>query len=140
MSRRNLLLALLAVVVAVELLVRDGYEDVIEVHLEVLQGLAGKMAAVAASGGRPTPNDLTEMIYPLERARGFLDEYRDQRQRESYRVFASLVDEYAGLVSAVDAARGEPERWQAFRGEVEPRVARIDGAAERVRASLSRES
>lgn len=140
MNRRHLLLGLLAIVVAVELLVRDGYEKVLDVHVDVLQGLAGKIGALASAGGRPTPNDLTEMIYPLERARGFLRDYRDEAARESYRSFAALVDEYAALVSAVDAARGVPEQWEALREDVARRARLVEESAARVRATAARES
>ncbi len=140
MNRRKLLLAVLAVVVAVELLVPDGYERVLTVHLDVLQGMADKMASLARAGARPAPNDLTEMIYPLERARQFLEQHRGQEKRESYTAFAAVVAGYADLVAAVDAARGVPAQWETLRPEIESRVATLASDVERVRALLDGEA
>lgn len=140
MNRRKLLLAVLAVVVAVELLIPDSYERVLSVHLDVLQGMADKMASLARAGARPAPNDLTEMIYPLERARQFLERNRSEEERESFAAFAAVVAEYAELVAAVDAARGVPAQWEALRPEIGSRVTKLASEVERVRASLDREA
>ncbi len=139
-TRRNVILAVLAVIVLVEVFGRDDYARVMQVHLDVLAAMAGKMAAVADVGKRPTPHDLTEIVYPLDRARQFVDTYEDHRSRESYGSFLDLIEVYQGFVLEVDAARGSPERWEQFRPLVDARVASIQAAVTRSRSALEAES
>lgn len=139
MSRRNLILAVLAVLIAVEVLVPDRYERVMEVHLEVLGGMAQKIGAIAAAGRRPTPNDLTELIYPLERARQFVDGYESYRDRGSYASFVELIATYEEFVDEIDSARSQPDRWDGFLPKVPAEVARIEAGVEQVRQALARE-
>lgn len=131
---------MLLLIVLVEVFVRDGYEKVAGVHVDVLSGLAQKMGGIADSGRRPSPNDLTEMLYPLTRARHFLDEYRDESGRESYHAFSDLVARYEHFVTAVDAARGTAESWEAFRPRAGDMLRSVDTAVERTRAALAESS
>ena len=79
------------------------------VHLEVLGGLAGKTAGIAAAGGRLTPNALTELLYPLDRARGFLRSYDDHAERASYAAFVEVVE--AGCRIAGGLGRRSGPDW-----------------------------
>src|SRR5262245_41670651 len=89
-----------------------SYGDVMRVHLEVLESLADKAAGNVAAGQRPTSNDITELTYPLQRARQFAYQYRSDSERESYRRFIAALDRYQAMVDAIDAARGDEARWQ----------------------------
>ncbi len=140
MTARNAILTLIAVVVLVEVFVRRDYARVIEIHVDVLAGMAQKSEAIAATGRRPTPNDLTELIYPLERARDFMDKYRDEADRASYVAFGELADLYESFTRAIDSARSLPQRWDEFAPQVPTEVARIRAAAARVRSALAEES
>ncbi len=140
MTRRNIILAVLALIVLIEVFVPDGYARVLEIHLDVLGGMAQKMSASAASGKRPTPNDLTELIYPLERARGFVGDYRGEEQRRSYIAFVELLDLYRDFVSSIDEARSTPERWQGFLPQLPARGLAVEEAVAGVRATLAAES
>jgi len=135
---RTRLLAALLLVVCAGCLWRS-YAEVMRVHLEVLSGMADKAAFNAESGRRPSSNDITELSYPLERARQFAYQYRSDAQRESYRLFVAALDRYQSLVNAIDAARGDEARWAAER----PRLAGLQqawrAAAEQTRAALERE-
>lgn len=116
-----------------------SYTDVMGVHLDVLSGMADKAAFNAAHGARPTSNDVTELTYPLERARQFAYQYRSYAERESYRRFVTALDRYQALIETVDAARGDEARWAAERFKlVELHVAWED-AAQQARAALDRE-
>ncbi len=137
MTRRRIILALLAVVILAELFMRDRYEQVIVVHIDVLHGMTLKMQSIAEAGRRPTPNDLTEMLYPLSRARQFVEQYRDESGRQSFRAFVEFVDAYEAMVTAVDGARGAVASWQAFRPRLDEMVLRVDAGAERTRALLA---
>lgn len=140
MTRRRLLLVIFAVVVLAEVWSRGGYEKVIRVHLDVLTGMTDKMAATVQSGRRPSPNDLTEMLYPLDRARQFVDQYSGYAERPSYAAFVAVVDAYATFVDAVDAARSTAETWEAFRARAPAMVRAIEAAAAGARAALAAES
>jgi hypothetical protein len=116
-----------------------GYADILRVHLDVLAGLADKAAANIAGGRRPSSNDVTELTYPLQRARQFLEQSRAESNRESYALFAAALDRYNALVTAIDAARGDEARWTAARPALEAEHAGFVTAVERVRAALERE-
>ena len=96
-----------------------SYDEVMRVHLEVLSGLADKAMVNAEAGQRPTSNDVTELTYPLQRARQFAHQYRGYAERESYQLFVAALDRYQALVETIDAARGDAARWAAER----PRLA-----------------
>ena len=48
-----------------------SYEHIMGIHLEVLADLTEKLVTKAEAGVRPRPNDITELSYPLHRARQF---------------------------------------------------------------------
>ena len=79
-----------------------GYDRVLSIHLDVLAGMADKMVSIAEVGRRPTSNDMTEMLYPLERGRLFLRQYERRAGEDSYRQFAQLLDRYAALLENSD--------------------------------------
>lgn len=137
MTRGRLLLILLALVLLAEVWLRGGYEKVLRVHLDVLPAMAHKMAANAEVGRRPAPNDLTELLYPLSRARQFVSEYRQHAGRPSYDSFVELVDAYERFVTAADAARATPEAWEAFRPLAAELLVPVDDAAARSRRALA---
>jgi hypothetical protein len=92
-----------------------GYDRVLSIHLDVLAGMADKMVSIAEVGRRPTSNDMTEMLYPLERGRLFLRQYERRAGEDSYRQFAQLLDRYAALAAAIDDARTDDGRWARLR-------------------------
>ena len=92
-----------------------GYDRVLNIHLDVLSGIADKMVSIAEVGRRPTSNDITEMLYPLERGRLFLHQYEKRAAEDSYRQFAELLDHYAALAAAIDDARTDDGRWAKLR-------------------------
>jgi hypothetical protein len=116
-----------------------SYADVMRVHLEVLSDMAQKSADNAASGQRPTSNDVTELTYPLQRARQFAYQYRSYATRESYGRFVAALDRYQALSEAIDGARGDQERWTTERAALPAQYAAWHAAAEQARAALARE-
>jgi len=137
MNRRYLILAALAVLIGVESYVRERYEKVIAVHVDVLSEMTGKASALGMLGTRPSPSDLTELMYPLERARQFIGEYRDEAERPSYQRFVAAVDAYEGLIMAIDAERGSADSWAQFRPLVAQRAERVRSALAAVRVDLA---
>ena len=122
----------LVLVVLVTGCVWRGYDRVLNIHLDVLSGMAEKMVSIAEVGRRPTSNDMTEMLYPLERGRLFLHQYGRRSGEESYRQFADLLDRYGALAAAIDDARTDDGRWAHLRprlpdeaGDLRARVAAI---------------
>jgi hypothetical protein len=80
--------------------------------------MADKMVAIAEVGRRPSSNDITEMLYPLERGRLFLRQFETRQQEESYRQFAQFLERYAALAAAIDDARTNDARWAELRGRL----------------------
>lgn len=117
-----------------------SYDEIVAVHVDVLLGMADKVVAKSKAGRRPTPNDLTELLYPLQRARQFAHQFQAQSSRESYRAFGALLDRYQELVEKIDAARTEEARWSALSEELPQRLEGLRRAGEQVRAALARES
>jgi hypothetical protein len=115
-----------------------SYGDVMTVHLEVLSAEAAKLADNAQAGERPTSNDMTELAYPLQRARQFAYQYRSYGERESYRLFTAALDRYQALSEAVDAARGDEGRWAEERSRLAAQYAAWRSAADEARAALAR--
>lgn len=113
-----------------------SYGDVMRVHLEVLESLADKAAGNVAAGQRPTSNDVTELTYPLQRARQFAYQYRDDAQRASYQRFIEALDRYQAMVDAIDAARGDDARWAAERDMLAEQARGWRAAAAQTRAAL----
>ena len=116
-----------------------SYADVLRVHLDVLGGMADKAMYNAQAGQRPTSNEVTELTYPLQRARQFAYQYRSYGERESYRLFVSALDRYQALSEAIDAARGDAARWEAERVQIGAQYQAWRDAADQVRAALARE-
>ena len=117
----------------------SSYEEILRVHVEVLAGMVDKVEAKAQAGRRPTPNDVTELLYPLERARQFLHQYEKRKDRESYRSFQSLLDRYQRLVTGVDVARIRDDDWARFRPRLSEQSAEWRAAATFVLDAITRE-
>lgn len=132
-------LRLLLAALLLEACVWRGYERVMTIHLEVLSGMLDKMVSFVEAGRRPTPNDMTEMLYPLERAGLFLLQHRSRQEEESYRRFAAFVERYRELAAAVDAARSDEARWAELRAEVGASSAALRSEVDGVRLALQRE-
>ncbi len=113
-----------------------SYEHIMEVHLQVLASMATKVVATAEGGRRPTSNDVTELIYPLQRARQFAHQYRGSAGRESYRRFVALLDRYQQFAETIDAARGDEQRWATVATQLAGQRQALLDAAEQVRAAL----
>lgn len=116
-----------------------SYGQIMRVHVDVLAGLADKIVVKSEAGGRPTPNDLTELIYPLQRGRQFATQYQSRADHESYRRFVALLDGYQQFVDAIDAARGDDARWQAARADLPAKLEQLRAAADAVRTALTAE-
>jgi hypothetical protein len=116
-----------------------SYGDVLRVHLDVLGGMADKAVYNAQTGQRPTSNEVTELTYPLQRARQFAYQYRSYGDRESYRLLVAALDRYQVLAEAIDAARGDAQRWEAERAQIGAQYQAWRDAADQVRAALARE-
>jgi hypothetical protein len=132
--------ALVLVLLIAPACVWRSYADVMRVHLDVLSGLAEKAAFNAGRGRRPSSNDVTELTYPLQRARQFAYQYRSYADRESYRLFEVALDRYQAFAEAIDGARGDQARWAAERATVEARHRAWVAAAADARAALDRGS
>ena len=113
-----------------------SYDDILAVHVDVLLGMADKIVAKSEAGRRPTPNDLTELLYPLQRARQFAGQFRAQSGRGSYRAFGELLDRYEELVKKIDAARADDARWAALRTELPQYLEDVGRRGDEVRAAL----
>lgn len=129
-------LALVALFVLMPACLWRSYGEVMRVHLDVLEGLADKAIGNAAAGQRPTSNDITELAYPLQRARQFVYQYRDYADRDSYRHFVAALDRYQAMADAIDAARGDDARWNAEREALPGRADAWRAAAAQTRAAL----
>jgi hypothetical protein len=135
---RAWLLSLLLLVAGAGCLWRS-YAEVMRVHLVVLAGMADKAAFNAEHDVRPSSNDVTELTYPLERARQFAYQYRSYAERESYRQFVAALDRYEALVKVIDAARGDAARWNSERVKVAALNTAWQEVAQQTRTALERE-
>lgn len=120
-DRRSLPLGLLATYMAAALLCAcpwRSYGQILTIHLEVLCSMTNKLLQTAEAGRRPSPSDVTELLYPLRRARQFAHQYRGYSERRSYREFVASLDLYEKLVDEVDEARADQKRWQALRAKL----------------------
>lgn len=115
-----------------------GYDRVLTIHLDVLSGMADKMVAIADAGRRPSSNDITEMLYPLERGRLFLRQFASRQDEESYRQFARLLDHYAALAAAIDDARTDDARWARLRQRLPQDASDLRDRFAAIRAALER--
>ncbi len=135
MMRRLWLFGLLAV----SSCLWSSYEEILRVHVEVLSSMVDKALAKAESGRRPTPNDITELHYPLERGRQFAHQYRQQAERPSYRSFEKLLDGYERLARQIDVARVSAEDWESLRPRLPGEVSAWHTGVVQVMQNLERE-
>jgi hypothetical protein len=131
--------AALAAVAALSGCLWHSYERVLTVHLDVLSSMATKLLDTAAAGKRPSPNQVTELLYPLHRARQFAQQYGSYSGRASYREFVTSLDFYEKLVDEVDAARADDQRWQTRRATLTAPAEAFLDQARRTREALKRE-
>ena len=117
-----------------------SYDHIMGIHLDVLSDLTEKLATKAEAGVRPRPSDITEMTYPLHRARQFAHQYRGYADRNSYGLFVKFVDRYEGFVDTVDSVRGDQQRWTAAQAQLILDQATLAQASQRVREALARET
>jgi hypothetical protein len=116
-----------------------SYEQIMTVHLEVLSSMTTKLLETARAGGRPSPNDLAELVYPLRRARQFAYQYESYAERPSHGAFVASLDAYEKLIDEVDAARADEQRWNAVQDELEGRAQAFLDRVRRAREALERE-
>jgi hypothetical protein len=116
-----------------------GYGEVLSIHLDVLSGMVDKIAWQVDLGRRPSPNDLTELIYPLRRAREFEEQYEDRAESESYQRFRAFVARYERLIERIDRTRGKASEWVRGQDLLLRHVAKLRLLEEGVRAALARE-
>jgi hypothetical protein len=117
-----------------------GYARVMTIHTDVLAGMIDKMVSIAEAGRRPSPNDMTEMLYPLERGRVFLRQYENRSSDESYRRFAELLDAYAAIAATIDDARTDDRRWTALRQRLPGDAQAVQERIAAIRTTLGREA
>lgn len=115
-----------------------SYGAIMTVHLDVLTSMVAKTVDNAASGHRPTSNDVTELTYPLQRGQQFVQQFESYRERESYRQFLVLLERYEAFVQSIDAARADPARWEALQASLPASAAALQETATQVRAALAR--
>jgi hypothetical protein len=89
-----------------------GYGAILAVHLDVLTQTANKLVAVAESGRGISAQGMAEYVYPAQRGREFLRQFRSYQTRDSYQQFAKLLDEYEALVHETDTTRAEGKPWR----------------------------
>jgi len=133
------LAALLTIAVLVSGCPWRSYEQILTIHLDVLSSMTKKLLDTADAGRRPGPSDVTELLYPLRRARQFAHQYRSYSERQSYREFVTSLDSYEKLVREVDEARADDRRWQALRAKLTAPAQAFLDQARRTREALQRE-
>jgi len=138
MSRRTAWTLLL--LVAVSSCLWRGYARVLAIHVDVLLGMVDKMAWKVDSGEPATPNDVTELLYPLERARQFEARYRDDLAPQSLRLFVVLLDRYEDFARHVDRTRANGAAWRSARPALLRRAAKLRRIGALLRAQLRRAS
>ena len=115
------------------------YGDILAVHVDVLLGMADKLVSKSEAGGRATPSDVTELVYPLQRARQFARSYEARSSQASYRALLVLLDRYEEMAEAIDTARGDEDRWSALRADLPARLEVLKNRAAEVRRALRAE-
>jgi len=116
-----------------------GYARVLSIHVDVLLGMVGKMAWKVEAGVAASPNDVTELLYPLERAREFEARYRGDDAPRSLRLFGVLLNRYDLFVRHVDRTRADAGAWRAARSALLERAAKLRRISTLVRAQVQRE-
>jgi hypothetical protein len=116
-----------------------SYEEIMTVHLEVMASMMAKAVDGAAPLRRPSASEVSELRYPLRRARQFTGQYEAERERRSYQAFVSVLDLYERFVDSIDVARTEERRWAALEPELAERRREIDARIAAVRAALTAE-
>ena len=109
------------------------------VHVDVLSSEADKIVGNAEIGHRPIPADITEMTYPLQRARQFAYQYGAYSSRPSYASFVVVLDVYERLAKEIDAARTDEQRWKAVLGRLPVQYAELQRDVSETRAALAKE-
>jgi len=113
-----------------------SYERIMTIHLEVLSGMVNKVVSIADAGQRPTPNDVTELTYPLERAQLFLQQFQSRQREKSYQHFAAFLARYRDFVAAVDNARTDDGRWAGLHARIHDEAAGLQAVIEEIRVDL----
>jgi hypothetical protein len=117
-----------------------SYGEIERVHVDVLSSMVKKVGDEAEAGVRPAPSDITELLYPLQRARQFTHQYQSRSDRRSYKAFLILLERYEKLVDRVDEARADPDRWAHLAKELPAMRDGVLAAAADVRAALDAET
>lgn len=112
------------------------YAEVMEMHLQLVEEFSEKLQFFADRGEKVAPENWSEFVYPLERARDF-SRIAAQRYegRASLAAFDEALDRYAELVESPGILSG-PEAA----ARVEQGRSNLRGAVERARAELVAES
>jgi hypothetical protein len=115
------------------------YDALARTHVELLRGMAQKLADVTGIDGTP-PAALAEYRYPLERARDFARIVAGRADgRESFRAFGELCDAYDRMLGAAEALRVDPVA-PGRRDTLREAVERVHALGVGTLAALDRES
>jgi len=116
-----------------------GYATIVAVHLDVLTQTAAKLSSIVESGHGPSAQAMAEYVYPAQRAREFLQQFRNYSERQSYRRLGVLLDQYEAMVREVDAARAQGGDWTVTAERVHAERDAIENLAAEIRADLKTE-
>lgn len=117
-----------------------GYERVLSIHIDVLAGMVDKIAWKADVGQAPTPNDVTELLYPLQRGRQFEERFGGADAPRSLAMFALFLGRYAAFADRIDRTRADGGAWRQERDSLLRRAAKLRKIAASVRAQLASEN
>ena len=106
-------------------------------HVDVLTAIAHKGVDLVVAE-RLTAESMPELTYPLERAQAFAARWSGGAAPAWMPAFVDLLDRYRALVDALDRVRREAKGEAAGAALREP-LARVEAAADRVRAALAKE-
>lgn len=109
-------------------------------HVDLLLAMTRKGADLVKAR-RFTPENLPELHYPLDRARGFAAAARRRSGVDpppSLPAFETMLDRYASFVAVVDDAR-QPARSRTARPALRRAAREVRDAAEAVRRALATE-
>jgi hypothetical protein len=116
-----------------------GYARVLSIHVDVLTGMVDKTAWKVEEGRQLSPNDVTELLYPLQRGRQFEQRFRAADAPPSLRLFAVLLRRYDQFARRVDRTRADAGAWRLARVPLLRRATKLRRIAALVRAQLRRE-
>lgn len=111
-----------------------SYEEILEIHLEVLTQTADKLRDVSAARQWPGSQGIAEYVYPAKRARQFLHQFAKHRERPSYKGLSAFLDQYEDMIHRVDSVRPGAEIDGA---ELQRDVAALHAVATTIRAELA---